>query len=73
MHDSDFEEELLECFKVFDRDGNGVISYSELRHIMGNVWDRLPDEEFDEMCREADVDGVGQINYEEFVKMLLSK
>ena len=26
----------------------------------------------DEMIREADVDGDGQINYEEFVKMMMS-
>ena len=31
------------------------------------------DEEVDEMIREADVDGDGQINYEEFVKMMMSK
>ena len=28
---------------------------------------------FDEMLREADIDGDGQINYEEFVKMMMSK
>jgi len=27
----------------------------------------------DEMIREADVDGDGQINYEEFVKMMMAK
>jgi len=26
----------------------------------------------DEMIREADIDGDGQINYEEFVKMMMS-
>ena len=31
------------------------------------------DEEVDEMIREADVDGDGQINYEEFVKMMMAK
>lgn len=31
----------------------------------------LSDEEVDEMIREADVDGDGQINYEEFVKMMV--
>ena len=29
--------------------------------------------EVDEMIREADVDGDGQINYEEFVKIMMAK
>ena len=65
MKDTDTEEELVEAFKVFDRDGNGFISAAELRHVMTNLGEKLTDEEVDEMIREADVDGDGQINYEE--------
>ena len=64
MKDTDTEEELIEAFKVFDRDGNGFISAAELRHVMTNLGEKLTDEEVDEMIREADVDGDGQINYE---------
>ena len=49
------------------------ISAPELRHIMTNLGEKLSDEEVDEMIREADIDGDGQINYEEFVKMMMSK
>ena len=73
MKDTDSEEEILEAFKVFDKDGNGFISAAELRHVMTNLGEKLTDEEVDEMIREADVDGDGQINYEEFVKMMMSK
>eukprot|EP00923_Selenidium_pygospionis_P035350 GHVN01061684.1.p1 GENE.GHVN01061684.1~~GHVN01061684.1.p1 ORF type:complete len:152 (-),score=37.37 GHVN01061684.1:188-643(-) len=73
MKDTDTEEELIEAFKVFDRDGNGFISAAELRHVMTNLGEKLTDEEVDEMIREADVDGDGQINYEEFVKMMIAK
>ena len=44
-----------------------------MRHVMTNFCENLTDEEVDEMIREADVDGDGQINYEEFVKMMMSK
>merc|ERR1712113_1099240 len=72
MKDTDTEEELIEAFKVFVRDGNGFISGAEMRHVMTNLGEKLTDEEVDEMIREADVDGDGQINYEEFVKMMMS-
>lgn len=46
------------------QDGNGFISAAELRHVMTNLGEKLTDEEVDEMIREADIDGDGQVNYE---------
>ncbi|KAL7009648.1 hypothetical protein EMMF5_000556 [Cystobasidiomycetes sp. EMM_F5] len=73
MKDTDSEEEIKEAFKVFDKDGNGFISAAELRHVMTNLGEKLSDTEVEEMIREADVDGDGQINYDEFVKMLTAR
>ncbi|EFN51276.1 hypothetical protein CHLNCDRAFT_59820 [Chlorella variabilis] len=73
MKDTDSEAELMEAFKVFDKDGNGFISAAELRHVMTNLGEKLTEEEVDEMIREADTDGDGQVDYNEFVKMMLSK
>lgn len=73
MKDTDTEEELIEAFKVFDRDGNGLISAAELRHVMTNLGEKLTEEEVDEMIREADIDGDGHINYEEFVRMMMAR
>lgn len=50
------------ALQVFDKDGNGFISAAELRHVMTNLGEKLTDEEVDEMIREADIDGDGQIN-----------
>lgn len=73
MKDTDSEEELREAFKVFDKDENGFISAAELRHVMCNLGEKLTDEEVNEMIREADTDGDGLVNYEEFVRMMLGK
>ena len=64
MKETDSEEEIREAFRVFDRDGNGYISAAELRHVMTNLGEKLTDDEVDEMIREADIDGDGQVNYE---------
>ena len=68
MKDTDSEEEVREAFKVFDKDGNGFISAAELRHVMTNLGEKLSDTEVEEMIREADTDGDGQINYDECVR-----
>ena len=47
---------LLDFFFLF--------SAAELRHVMTNLGEKLTDEEVDEMIREADIDGDGQVNYE---------
>jgi calmodulin len=68
--DGNAEDEMREAFKVFDSDGDGMISSDELRQIMANLGEKLTTEEVEEMVREADIDGDGEINYEEFVKMM---
>ncbi|ERN01481.1 hypothetical protein AMTRI_Chr03g148140 [Amborella trichopoda] len=72
MQETDAEEELLEAFKVFDKDQNGYISATELRHVMINLGEKLTDEEVAQMIREADMDGDGQVNFEEFVRIMMA-
>ncbi|MBA0570692.1 hypothetical protein Golob_004308 [Gossypium lobatum] len=70
MKETDAEEELQEAFKVFDKDQNGYISANELRHVMINLGEKLSDEEVEQMIKEADLDGDGQVNYDDFVKTM---
>ncbi|KAM3306870.1 calmodulin-like protein 8 [Capsicum chacoense] len=70
MKETDIDEELKEVFKVFDKDQNGYISATDLRHVMINLGEKLTDEEAEMMIKEADLDGDGQVNFDEFVKMM---
>jgi hypothetical protein len=72
MKDTDSEKDILEAFRVFDKDCNGLISAAELPHIMNSLGEKLTDDEIDEMLQEADIDGDGYINYENFVRMMMS-
>jgi len=69
---ADPETEMREAFRVFDKDGNGYISAEELRHVMTNLGERLTDQEVAEMIREADINGDGMVDYNEFIKLLCS-
>ena len=71
--ETNIEEDVLNAFKVFDKEGNGLISVTELRHIMMTLGDQLTEEEIDDMLKEADNDGDGYINYEEFIKNMLTR
>ncbi|XP_031271031.1 calmodulin-like protein 8 [Pistacia vera] len=71
MKECEAEEELREAFKVFDKDQDGYISPNELTHVMMNLGEKLTDEEVEQMVREADLEGDGQVNYEEFVRMMM--
>nr|XP_060632377.1 calmodulin-A-like [Anolis sagrei ordinatus] len=73
MKNADSEDEVRKAFQVFDKDGNGYVSAAELRHIMTKLGEKLTDEEVEEMIKEADVDGDGQVNYEEFVRIMSCK
>ena len=37
--------DIMGCFRIFDKEGNGFISAAELRHIMTDIGDKMTDEE----------------------------
>ena len=61
------------AFRVFDKEGNGLIATAELKHIMMTIGDKMTEAEADEMIHEADIDDDGVINYEEFVRMMMAR
>jgi len=69
FRDTDSEEEIRQAFQVFDKDGNGYISATELKAVMESLGEKLSDKEVDAMIKEADLDGDGGINYQEFVNV----
>jgi calmodulin len=67
------EDEMRQAFKVFDRDGNGLIDQKELRTTMKNLGEKLSKDDVKAMIKAADKNGDGKIDYEEFIRMMYAK
>eukprot|EP01126_Amoeba_proteus_P050155 TRINITY_DN5904_c0_g1_i2.p1 TRINITY_DN5904_c0_g1~~TRINITY_DN5904_c0_g1_i2.p1 ORF type:complete len:149 (-),score=40.92 TRINITY_DN5904_c0_g1_i2:131-577(-) len=66
----EYREELREAFYMFDKNRDGSISVTELSHVLKNLNQAASDAEINEMIRQVDKDGDGEIDFEEFVSMM---
>ncbi|XP_028617673.1 centrin-1 [Grammomys surdaster] len=70
MAEKDTKEEILKAFRLFDDDETGKISFKNLKRVANELGESLTDEELQEMIDEADRDGDGEVNEEEFLKIM---
>jgi len=69
----DPKQEMITAFRVFDRNGDGVIDKNELRQALTTLgYSKLTNLEVDQMFRAADTDGNGVIDFGELVRVLTS-
>jgi calcium-dependent protein kinase len=71
------EEVCWKAFRIFDKDGNGVITPEELQEVLGHDTGsemqknfKRNKEEIESIIQECDKDGDGCINFEEFLAMM---
>ncbi|XP_064884172.1 uncharacterized protein LOC102085725 isoform X3 [Columba livia] len=64
------KKEILKVFNAFDCDGTGKISLEDLKAVAEEVGEDISEEELQEMIDEADVDGDGEVDEEEFLRIL---
>jgi centrin-1 len=70
MSQKDSKEEILKAFRLFDDDETGKISFNNLRRVAKELGENMTDEELQEMIDEADRDGDGEINEDEFLRIM---
>jgi len=64
------KEDFAEAFGIFDKDGDGRITASELKKVLSELGIKLSKEDIKNMIQELDRDGNGTIEYAEFVQMM---
>jgi calmodulin len=63
--------EILDAFKVFDTEKKNAIPKPKMKEILLSLGDTTMSElDIDEMLDEADVDGDGEVDLEEFMRMI---
>lgn len=64
------EKMVDELFKMFDKNGNGLIEASELEHLLYSMGRKADRKEIEEFLRECDKDMDDKITRREFDEML---
>ncbi|XP_032189240.1 centrin-4-like isoform X2 [Mustela erminea] len=70
MSEKNEKEEILKAFKLFDDDDTGSITLNNIKRVAKELGENLTDDELKEMLDEADCDRDGEINEEEFLRMM---
>jgi len=70
ISDKGTKEEILKAFRLFDNDQTGRISFKNLKRVAVELGENLTDEELKEMILEADQDNDGEVNQEEFLRIM---
>jgi Ca2+-binding EF-hand superfamily protein len=70
MAEKDSKEEIMKAFRLFDDDNTGTISFKNLKRVAKELGENLTDEEIQEMISEADRDGDGEVNQDEFLRIM---
>lgn len=56
---------------MFDQDGGGSISHDELKAVLGGSKSKMDEKYWKEMIAEVDENGDGEIDFDEFKKMMM--
>jgi calmodulin len=66
------EEDLIDAFRIFDKEGNGKISSKELLYVMMSSGEDFNENYIKELISESSIEHDEFIDYQKFVKLLIS-
>merc|ERR1711959_650609 len=73
MGEKDSREDIGKVFKLFDSDSTNKITFGNLARVAEELGEQIDDEELQDMINQADRDGDGAINADEFYRIMKKK
>lgn len=70
MGERDSREEISKAFKLFDQESKGKITLKDLKDVAKQLGENLTEQELQEMIDEADRNGDGAIDEDEFYRIM---
>jgi calmodulin len=66
-------DEIIDVFKVFDKNLSAQIGPTELTHVFNKLGLNLTEEESKSLVKEGDNDGDDVVDFHEFISIMISK
>ena len=63
----------VDAFRVFDREGDGTVSATEMKHVLVSMGEKLTQEEAFDFVNDADLDKDGCFNYKDYLKQIIDE
>merc|ERR1711918_9181 len=73
MGEKDSREDIEKVFKLVDDDNSSKITFKNLARVAEELGETIDDEELQDMINQADRDGDGAINVDEFYRIMKKK
>merc|ERR1712086_711068 len=73
MGEKDSREDVVKVFAMFDDDSPNKLSFRNLALVAEELGEAVDDEELQDMINQSDKDGDGEINFDEFYRIMKKK
>ncbi|KAH0788923.1 EF hand family protein [Histomonas meleagridis] len=69
--EADPEQELIDSFRVFDKDGSGKLKTETIRKILRSLKQPFTEDQINELLGQATIDKNDCIKYDDFARLML--
>ena len=73
IKETDTDEELIEVFRLFDKNGDNSIDWRDLREVFVELGHEIDEDDCRLLVKLHDTDGDNKLNFQEFVYTIMAR